>query len=346
MVCYIPYPKVMRLLTDRLEATPEELAAWVWMGPKINGLSAYINANELDPPPRFYYDDAFCSKDADYISPLMACWFNTDDISNFTPVDRYITGIALIERWNTQPGIQSKAFIQAKIEESRLNDHHPIYGGTKGSSPEGDFPPLESGLFLLSEIELIEKAELDPSLVRLSEQYPALEKNTFESQKNNPLLCFQEMDKLRFNEIKILIDPDNLVLRISARDRKCTVPFAAIGLTKKNEVTLNKQGEIFMAIANGDFLPMKSRTPKAIDRLSRLLRDGFKTTDSPFLMNKPQFELSIPKVIEAKRRALKRTTPYNDNIGVSNCDNAQDFLQQNDRDYDPKNPMYSINDEN
>ncbi len=161
MVCYIAYPKAIRLLADRLEATPEELAAWVWMGPKINGLSAYINANKLDPPPRFYYEDAFCSKNADYISPLMACWFNTDEIVNFEPVDRYITGIALIERWGTQPGIKSKAFIQAKIEEFRLNDHHPIYGGTQGPSTEDHFPPLESGLFLMSEVELIEAEDLN-----------------------------------------------------------------------------------------------------------------------------------------------------------------------------------------
>lgn len=158
MTDYIAYPKAMRKLANRLEATPEELAAWIWMGPKINGLSAYLNANELDPPPRFFYD-TLCENEFDYISPLMACWFDAHDIANFKPVDRYITGTALIKRWEKLPHIQPKNFIQAKIEESRLYDHHPIYGGTQGSSPEDHFPPLESGLFQMSEIELIEKED-------------------------------------------------------------------------------------------------------------------------------------------------------------------------------------------
>jgi hypothetical protein len=53
---YIAYPKAMKTLTDRLGATPEELAAWIFMGPDTGGIVAYWNANELNPPPRFYFD--------------------------------------------------------------------------------------------------------------------------------------------------------------------------------------------------------------------------------------------------------------------------------------------------
>lgn len=157
---YIAYPKAMHQLTTRLNATPEEFAAWVWMGPKNGGVAAYLNANELDPPPRFHYLTSFGTsgvEDFDYVAPLMGTWFKEPDIAIFNPTDRYITGAALIERWSNRPGLQPIAFIQAKIAESRLLDGHPIYGGTQGTYPnEASFPPLTSGLFLLSEVMQIE----------------------------------------------------------------------------------------------------------------------------------------------------------------------------------------------
>ena len=84
---YIAYPKAMTQLAKRLKASPEELAVWIFMGPDLGGLPAYLNANELDPPPEFYFDpylgdDPYCR---DYLSPLTACWFRQQDILNFTP---------------------------------------------------------------------------------------------------------------------------------------------------------------------------------------------------------------------------------------------------------------------
>lgn len=154
-VRYIAYPKAMKLLTRRLGATPEELAAWVFMGPRHGGLAAYRNANELDPPPRFHFWTG--NADPDYLAPLMACWFKEDDISAFEPTDRYITGKVLVERWSQHPGVEPEAFILAKIAESRLLDLHPIYGGTQSIFPEHvAFPPMESGLFVLAQVEAIE----------------------------------------------------------------------------------------------------------------------------------------------------------------------------------------------
>lgn len=156
---YIAYPKSMALLAKRLDATPEELAAWVWMGPENSGIAAYLNANELDPPPRFHYYPG-SGDDFDYLSPLMACWFNAEDIAQFDPTDRYITGQTLIERWSRQPGLQAEAFIRAKIAESRLLDGHPLNGSTQGTCPEqSGFPPLASGLFLLAHVEAIEEED-------------------------------------------------------------------------------------------------------------------------------------------------------------------------------------------
>lgn len=138
---YLAYPKALAILSDQLGATWEELAAWIFMGPDDGGISAYRNANELDPPPRFHYGIG-SSNDFDCQAPLMGCWFRADDIATFVPANRYITGAVLIERWRKQPGIQPEPFIRAKIAESRLSDIHPIYGGTQGTFPdESSYPP-------------------------------------------------------------------------------------------------------------------------------------------------------------------------------------------------------------
>jgi hypothetical protein len=74
----------------------EKLAAWIWLGPQDGGIAAYVNANELDPPPRFRFGDM--GESQDYVSPLMACWFRAEEVSQFAPTERYITGSTLIER--------------------------------------------------------------------------------------------------------------------------------------------------------------------------------------------------------------------------------------------------------
>ena len=104
-------------------------------------------------------DDPDCR---DYLSPLTACWFRQQDILNFTPTQRYTTGAELIGRWSKLLGMQPEAFIRAKIEESRLQDIHPISGVTQERmSGDERYPPMSSGLFALSEIEAIEKEDFD-----------------------------------------------------------------------------------------------------------------------------------------------------------------------------------------
>ena len=162
-VRYIAYPKAMHQLAQRLGASPEELAAWIWIGPKHGGIAAYVNANELDSPPRFSY--SYFVGSSDYIAPLMACWFKADDVEQFDPADRYIVGAALIERWNKRPGLHAEAFIHAKIAESRLLDIHPIYGGTQGTfSEQSDWPGLDSGLFPLAHVLQIEAEDFDTAI--------------------------------------------------------------------------------------------------------------------------------------------------------------------------------------
>jgi hypothetical protein len=157
---FIAYPKAMRILREKWQATPEELAVWIFLGPESDGIAAYLNANELSPPPPFSY--AYSPISEDYLSPLMMCWFREDDLDRFSPSERYITGKQLLERWGKIPDIQAEAFIIAKIAESRLVDLHPIAGGTRITFAEQqDFPPLESGLFAMSHIEQIETEDFD-----------------------------------------------------------------------------------------------------------------------------------------------------------------------------------------
>ena len=175
---YVAYPKAMAKLRTRLDATPEELAAWVWLGPKIGGLSAFVNANELDPPPRFHFGlGDGRGDDHDYVSPLMACWFRVDEIDRFEPTDRYVSGSALILRWSSQPGLKPLAFILAKIRESRLSDLHPIRGITQGSDPDDvSKPPVSDALFQLSDVKAIEvedfAVDLQPGADSTSELEP------------------------------------------------------------------------------------------------------------------------------------------------------------------------------
>lgn len=151
---YVAYPKAMDQLSQRIGATPEEMAAWIFMTPQHGGLAAYKNANELNPAPRFFFGEV--PESHDYMAPLMSCWFKTKDIERFNPTDRFITGAALMLKWGKRPGLKPFDFILAKIAESRLDDLHPIYGGTRGGSGDEGLPPLESGLFCLANVEQIE----------------------------------------------------------------------------------------------------------------------------------------------------------------------------------------------
>lgn len=187
---YIAYPKAIKLLDERLNTTPEELAAWIWVETEHGGLTAYLHGNELNPPPIFHYS---CDnqEDFDYISPLMACWFHIDDISNFQPTDRYITGKALIERWDNQPNIRPKGFIQAKIAESRLLPIHPL---ASHISDDYKFPLLESGLFVFSHVETIEAEDFG---IEPTAGWPPGNKETPKQRKQRLESWYQEESRLR-----------------------------------------------------------------------------------------------------------------------------------------------------
>lgn len=157
---YLPYPAALAKLRSRWSATPEELAAWIYCGPDAGGLAAYVHANELEPPPPFRFatgNPTELGADHEFVAPMMVCWFVADDIEGFQPVERFMLGRDLIARWSKFAGVDPAAFIRAKLMESRLDEAHPIYGGTRATFPdEQNFPPMELGLYMLSDVETIE----------------------------------------------------------------------------------------------------------------------------------------------------------------------------------------------
>ena len=159
---FFAYPKAMRRLRKRLKATREELAAWVFLGPAPGGVTAYVNVDEKEPPKLFNYYPPRAGWD--YCAPLVYCWFIREEVVNFKPSERYITGSVLIERWRKYEDIDPAEFIGAQNNEGRLQDIHPIEGQTQvgmGMLGNDAYPPLESGLFAVSEIEAIEETYFD-----------------------------------------------------------------------------------------------------------------------------------------------------------------------------------------
>lgn len=153
---YIPYSLAFSQLVKRLgETTAEEIAAWVFMTPKDGGIAAYLNANEIDPPPQFFFGNHI--GEHKYLSWCYRFWFKADDIATFEPDNRFITGKMLLERWAQQKDIPAADRIRIASEESCLMPFHPTLGLTQATySDDADYAPLEEGLFSLTEVEAYE----------------------------------------------------------------------------------------------------------------------------------------------------------------------------------------------
>lgn len=163
-MAYISFRKALALLQSRVGATQEAVAAWICLGKNNGGLDAYINANEIDPPRRFYFSALGGVDDAGvrYLAELKFAWFDADEIDKFTPKDRYITSDDLIKRWSDKLGEDPTADILAKVSESSLMPIHPVSGLTQWEGTGDDvhgLAPRKAALFSLSEIEAIEEED-------------------------------------------------------------------------------------------------------------------------------------------------------------------------------------------
>lgn len=149
----VPFPRAMALLDERLSTSVEELGAWVF----YDQLPAWVKKG--GDPVRFRFDPFFHRND-DYRSLLAKCWFVAGEVRAFKPTDRFITGKTLIEEWTPYLQVAVRAFIQAKVEERRLTDLHPIFIETQASKPSAsELPPLEEGLFERAQIDAIERED-------------------------------------------------------------------------------------------------------------------------------------------------------------------------------------------
>ena len=333
---YIAYPKAMTQLAGRLEASPEELAAWLFVGPELGGLAAKFNANELDASEEFHFDTHPRKGNFDYLPPLGASWFREDDIQNFTPTERYIPGTALKDRWSKLLGMQAEAFIHAKIGESRLLDIHPVFGQTQGSAPGDEwYPPMSSGLFELSKIEAIEKEDFDLAGGWTSETATAANEQAecdnapHANLRETTDLCaiFRTLENLTPDEVTIAFVGDrndgglgaNNMFEISARDVKKRIPLVALDLIDKRRGTLNHQGVILLGFAQNRMLPRNNKNSKRMSRLRSLLRDCLGLHGDPFEDRKlrggwqPRFQIVDRRGAadeRAKREAERRTKSF------------------------------------
>ena len=334
-VRYIAYPKAMHELASRLGATPEELAAWVFWGPGNSGLAAYVNANELDPPPRFHFG---FGGDFDFVSALMATWFSEDEIAHFEPVERYITGQALIQRWKDKPGLQAEAFILAKIRESRLQDIHPMFGGTRGTFQEhDDFPPLTSGLFMVSQVEQVEAEDFAKPVDRGPTSTPIEQPindpaedsvgHGGPSAATQPNAIFLGMENLSASELTIAFVGDrgesglgaNNMLEISARGETRRIALAGLNLVDRRRGYLNSQGAILLGMAHKKTLTRTDQTARKMSRLRDVFRVHLGINKDPFEAYRkgrgwvPHFRISDKRGAadeRAQREAERRTDSY------------------------------------
>lgn len=152
---YTPYLQAV----EKLDASPEEMAAWVWAGKDNGGLNAFFKHNRGESLLRYY----LCFGSADecsYQSRLLECWFLATELSEFQPAENYITGKSLIDRWKEKlKGEESlsAAFIRAKIAAETLRDINRMPGDRQhegfNNSP---YPSLNCRLFNLTDVAQIE----------------------------------------------------------------------------------------------------------------------------------------------------------------------------------------------
>lgn len=330
---YMAYPKALQALKQSLNATPEEMAAWVFMGADDGGLSAYLNVNELDPPPQFRFGAlAFFGNasegDSDYVAPLMGCWFKSVDVVRFEPADRFITGQALVERWGSISGVKVEAFIRAKIRETRLVDLHPIYGGTQaGGLGDAHLPPMAEGLFRLAEIEAIELEDFggltEPSGGSSAQDVPVEAAN--ESAPSAGLPEFLSMSGLAPEEIRMAFVGDttesglagNSMLEISARDVTKRVPLSMLGLTDRRSGALNAQGAVLVGMARGLKLDRSNDNSAKMARLRKVFRSYLGVDDPFFPFNASDGWAPRFKLLDRRDASADRAQRYAERKTVS-----------------------------
>lgn len=142
---------------------------------------------------------------------------------------------------------------------------------------------------------------------------------------------FKDM-KLTADEIGIRL-LENDLLEVSARGVKKRVGMQQIGLINLRTGKLNRQGGVLIGMANRKKIPASE--PKTVSRLRKALTDYFGIKDDPFDKTgrgwEPRFTLEDARNAadsRAKQDGIRRTSSYNDNIGLSSEEYS--FDKEND----------------
>lgn len=176
---FLRFHQVERILAERFGgdavAIGYEMAGWVF----YKELDAYTHVRELGDQCRFRFPETHEFRQGrdfnperpyEYLPLLERCYFKKSDIARFVqlgPVHRYISGTALVERFERLRGSKdrAKALIVSGIEESILVAFHPIYGGPDVEEilpQEGldySLPPVDLCLYFLDGVLAMEANE-------------------------------------------------------------------------------------------------------------------------------------------------------------------------------------------
>lgn len=190
----IGLPLALNRLRERLGASQEEIAAWVFMTEHDGGLRAYKPQYHPEEFQRFYFEPEM---DPDYLSLLFNCWFDEYEIANFEPRERFISGAACLEVLEDLNDGAPSVFLSEMVSAGKITDLHPIRGATKVSSLMGpSLPEVESGLFSIDEIEniLIEMGAVTPGSLH---PQSLRKENETSGERKNRLLAWHEEELAR-----------------------------------------------------------------------------------------------------------------------------------------------------
>lgn len=150
----IPYRAAEKMLIDRLGANPDEIAQWVFSGE----LPAYTNCKFEGVKPFIFRPIDFRGND-DYIEAVRCLWFKLAEIENYDTNNRFISRLALIQRWGENCGNKIdalKLINKYTLDKNnvRLTEYHPISGAVEA---KGD--KFRNGVFDLKDVESCEEIE-------------------------------------------------------------------------------------------------------------------------------------------------------------------------------------------
>lgn len=175
---FLGFPRALRLLQERIDTNPYEFAAWIYQGPAHGGIRAYKTPIVDGFPMRFFYEPTM---NPDYITEVHFCQFLEEELSNFQPSERFITGETLIDRWVKQLKSHAKAWINKFMVEGRLIGLHPTRGAVSiDGTEDGTWQKLEKGLFPLSQVMELGSTVIDVEYPPAIREQPAARKTRLE----------------------------------------------------------------------------------------------------------------------------------------------------------------------